>query len=591
MYQRVIIIGILLLFASPVNGAVLKGVILANELSGPPISNVQIGAVAGANLTATDANGKFTLKFPYKQPGEIIQLVVRKPGYVVVNDVQLHWTLPKDADAEPLILLLCKPAARDEMAARFYRLKEYGAIDDTYRRRMKELETINQATLTEKTKLSKERDQAKAVADEAVERLARLRPGQASELHSEALSLLLRGKAEEALNILDEEKLRRSGEAARKRKDEAKKEIAQVIQTYLFKAQLLTTQFRFDEAGNTLRAAVDLNPESFTAQFALAYFLQRQNHHRQALSAYLSALQLARRSGNKAREAQTLINLGILYDVQNQMDESQRAYLEALTIYRQLAKQDSEKHLPSVAFTLNNIGMLRTHQTMNDEAQRAFEEALTIYRQLAKKNPEKYVPNMMKTLMNIGIVYEQQNRVDKAEEVFKKAIISFRQLAKKNSEEYSEYVAMAIYNLGKLYLTQSRKDEAQRAFEEALTIYRQLAKNNPEKYAPELAYTLWGLATLCEDLHLLDEARQSCEEALAIFRQLAEENPEAYEPYVADVLNNLGYLYVEQNLVDKARQSYSEALEIYENFAKLYPEKYNRKVTSIRGSLKKLERL
>ena len=41
----------------------LKGVILANELSGSPIENVEVDAIS-ANHTESDVSGKFTLEFP-----------------------------------------------------------------------------------------------------------------------------------------------------------------------------------------------------------------------------------------------------------------------------------------------------------------------------------------------------------------------------------------------------------------------------------------------------------------------------------------------------------------------------------------------
>lgn len=117
----------LLLFAESVSGAMLKGLIQADDSNGQPMPNVQVSAVAGTAPTATDDDGKFALSFPMKQAGEIVQLIVRKPGYVPVNGFQLRLALPRDADAEPLRLFLCKPEDRDEMASRFYHFSTLAA--------------------------------------------------------------------------------------------------------------------------------------------------------------------------------------------------------------------------------------------------------------------------------------------------------------------------------------------------------------------------------------------------------------------------------------------------------------------------------
>ena len=64
-----------------------------NELGGPPMGNIEVSALVG-NTNNTDANGKFTFSFPNKRPGDTVRLIVRKEGYVVVNDIQLELTLP-----------------------------------------------------------------------------------------------------------------------------------------------------------------------------------------------------------------------------------------------------------------------------------------------------------------------------------------------------------------------------------------------------------------------------------------------------------------------------------------------------------------
>jgi hypothetical protein len=267
MYLRIGLTVLLLLAASPVHSAMLRGIILLNDIiKGTPAPNVQIIVLAGgSNQTVSDTNGRFTLSFPGKQPGEMVELRVTKPGYVVVNDVQLRLPLPRDPDAEPLKLLLCKEGNREEVARRFYRLKSMEAIDKAYRKQLEDLRAQHQASTVAIAKLRKERDQAVAAAEKAAEDYARLKPDQTSDLYREAMSLFLRGNVAEALKVLDEEKLHRSLGAARLGKTKAEKAMAEAVHGYLLRARLLTTQFRFDEAGKVYQAAVDDAPDSFDA--------------------------------------------------------------------------------------------------------------------------------------------------------------------------------------------------------------------------------------------------------------------------------------------------------------------------------------
>jgi hypothetical protein len=111
-----------LLAASPADAAVLKGVVVENEVGGPPAPNVEVTST-GANPKETRNDGQFTLDFPDKKPGAVVHVFVSKVGYVVVNDVQLEQMLPANADVKPLVILVCREANREEMKRRYYGLR------------------------------------------------------------------------------------------------------------------------------------------------------------------------------------------------------------------------------------------------------------------------------------------------------------------------------------------------------------------------------------------------------------------------------------------------------------------------------------
>ncbi len=98
--------------------AVLKGLVLANELGGPPVAGVEIVTTDGEVRAVTDAKGSFTLLFPDKHAGDIVKLTVRSEGREVVNDVQLEHSLGEEPEGGPLVLLLCREGNREEMARR-----------------------------------------------------------------------------------------------------------------------------------------------------------------------------------------------------------------------------------------------------------------------------------------------------------------------------------------------------------------------------------------------------------------------------------------------------------------------------------------
>jgi tetratricopeptide (TPR) repeat protein len=493
MRLRTLFAILILLGGSRAQASTLKGVVIENEQGGPPVANVRVSAADGANPTVTRSDGTFILEFPQKQPGETIQLIVQKEGYVVINDIQLERVLPTDAAAKPLTLLLCRKGDREEMARRFYRLKSFETIEESYMKRLKELEETQRASAATVEELRRERDQARSAAGKAADELAKEDPSKTSELYRDAMRFFLEGKIQEGINVLNDEELNRLLTTAREREAEASKAIAQAALAWTLKAQLLTLQFRFDEAERAHKAAIKASPESFEANFAYGAFNQELNRYDQAEAAYGKCLKLARELAQKNPErylpdvARTLNDLGILDRDQNRMDEARQTYEEALKTYRELAQKNPETYLPGVAMTLNNLGNLESDQNRMGEARQAYEEALKIRRQLAQKNPETYLPDVAMTLNNLGNLDRAQNRLDEARQALEEALKTYRELAQKNPEAYLPYVALTLNNLGILDRAQNRTEEARQALEEARAVYQRLAQRDPERFQGEVA--------------------------------------------------------------------------------------------------------
>jgi len=536
MFARACIILAMVIVVSKVQAATtLRGFVLANEEGGPPMENVQVIPSEG-NPTNTGADGKFTFTFPNKNPGDAVQLFPKKDGYTVVNDVQMKLALPAHPDDRLAMIVLCKEGDREEMARRFYRLKSLEAIDETYK---KKLEEAQNASAAELAKLRRELNQAKELAEKTAEELAKQKPGGGSELYQTAMRLFLDGKVDQALDTLNDEKLRELSKAAKERKAEAEKATEEAIQNWLLKAQLFTVQFRFDEAEKAYQAAIDTSPDSFQANFAFAVFNTDLNRYEKARRTYARCWELARFKGNNGDIALTLNNLAILDGVQNRREAARKGWEEALKIYRELAKNNPDRYLGAVAMTLNNLAVLDRKQSRQEAARKEHEEALKIRRELAQKNPE-----------------------------------------------YLEAVAQTLHNLAKLDSDQNRQEAARKGYEEALKIYRESAQKNPDTYLPiRVAMTLNSLADLDRNQHRPEEARKGYEEALKICRESAQKNPDTYLPDVAETLTNLAILDYGQNRHEAARKGLEEALDIYERFEAQDPERFHSYVVLVKALL------
>ena len=447
MFARAFIFLAMVGVASKVQGnAGLRGVVLANELNGSAMGNVEV-STDGANPNTTGADGKFNFTFPDRNPGDTVRLTFRKEGYVVVNDIQLDVTLPANPKEKTAIILLSKEGDREEMARRFYRLKSLERVEETYRKKFDEAQNASAAELA---KLRQERDQSKETAEKTAEDLAKQKPGTGSELYRTAMRLFLDGKVDQALATLNDEKLREQSKAAKERKAEAEKATEEVIRAWLLKAQLLTVQFRFDDAEKAHQEAIDTAPDNFRAHFAFAVFNQELNHYEKARRAYERCLQLARSKGSNGDIALTLNNLAMLDRDQNRMEAARKEFEEALKIYRELGKTNPDTYLPGVALILNNLGLLDTDQNRMEAARKEFEEALKIYRELAKTNPDTYLPDVALALNNLAMLDHDENRPEAARKGLEEALGIYEQFAARDPERFQSNVARVKDSLQRL---------------------------------------------------------------------------------------------------------------------------------------------
>jgi tetratricopeptide (TPR) repeat protein len=566
----------------------LKGLVVANQLGGQPLSGVIVSAVGAKPTESAPNDGSFTLEFAERQPGESVQITASKYGYIVINSFQLRTVLPKYPAAEPLMLLMCKEGEREEWSRLYYGLKSDDVIRDTYQKTLATLIEAHDDTGAARAKLADERDQAKSVA--VKNPLDWTRIEDASALYADALSLFSGGNVTDALKVLDEDKLRESAKTGRSIREEGQKELAESVQAYLLRARILTTQLRFDEVQKTYLALLEVAPDNFDAHFAFAYFSQQLHRDNQALAAYKESLKLARLARSSADVAKTLSNMAVLQGQQNLINEARQGFDESVTIYRQLAQDGSDIiYLRDEATTLNNIGVLSAKQNQTAEARQAFEEALRIRRRLSQLYPEIYLPDVAMTLSNLGILNRNGNHKEQARQDYEEALRILKPLVNQDSESYLPEVATILNNLGVLYDEQAEMDEARQSFEEALRIRRQLARENPERYLPDVATALHNLGNLNQKQSRTEDARQDYAEVLKILNPLAEHNPAAYLAIVAATFNSLAILDRNQNRIEDARQEFNQALEIYVKLAEENSERYSPDVSRVRTLLEQLE--
>ncbi|MBU7029234.1 MAG: CHAT domain-containing protein [Theionarchaea archaeon] len=290
--------------------------------------------------------------------------------------------------------------------------------------------------------------------------------------------------------------------------------------------------------------------------------------------------------------------------------DAEKAYNEALKIFTELEKKNTEKCKLSLAVILENIGNFYCNTGKFSQAEKKHNEALEIMKALAEKNPDEYKPYMATILSNLGNLYKDAGKFFEAEEAYQKALEIRRNLADKNPKKYKPTVALTVNNLGLLQFDtelsrakaeyEASKEEKEKLekeikkrikelekyddaikgakekcdevserikekYKEALDIYERLPKK--EKYLSNVAGCWNNTGNLYEENEELNQAEKFYKKALKRYRNLEKQNPAAFAPDVATSLNNLGIFYNKREKSSQAKEAYNEAIEKYKQVA------------------------
>ncbi len=335
---------------------------------------------------------------------------------------------------------------------------------------------------------------------------------------------------------------------------------------------LLAEQQRLQEKQATITAQLDEKANEWLLKArltAIDYSLGDQR-----ISQTSSYFEKALKSG---RTPERLFTYAYFLDENNQYRSAETHYTEALTLYRQLAKNNPVVYLRNVAATLNNFGTLVEQDNQRrEEAEIYYTEALALYRQLAKDNPAMYLPDMAMTLNNFGVLLMADNQRHKdAEILYIEALTIYRSLAKDNPAVHLPDVAMTLNNFGMLLMVDRlRRKEAKIFYIEALAVYRKLTKDNPVVY-------LSNVATILHNLGVYSQRRKEAEifytEALTLRRKLAKDNPAVYLPDVATTLWVFGRTYLNWDKPTQALPLLQESAQLFALLTQQAPNLFGKK--------------
>ncbi|MFX1377384.1 MAG: tetratricopeptide repeat protein [Promethearchaeota archaeon] len=318
-------------------------------------------------------------------------------------------------------------------------------------------------------------------------------------------------------------------------------------------------------------------------------------------------------------KAPILIVLGNLLSALGNSETAEKIYLNALTLYQNLAKKYYRIYLPYIATTQKNLGTLYIDLKRFDEAEKIYSDALNSYKELERQYYNAHSPDfhskdysgldesytddmkayneLLKRYFDIYLPEEPLNEselgkvaidfdlIEDIQDGSIDSIESYKALAKMSYDMYLIDIAKTQSSLGLVYSELEKFEDAERMHLDALKIKKKIAEHYPEQIYPELVLTLLDLGDLYATLNKFEEAEPMFLEALKISKQLANQNPEIYLYNVAIIQNSLGTISTRLQKLEDAKQMYLEALKLFKIYAKEEPKTYSYYVTDVQNNL------
>jgi tetratricopeptide (TPR) repeat protein len=277
-------------------------------------------------------------------------------------------------------------------------------------------------------------------------------------------------------------------------------------------------------------------PPALALQLAHALFglFIVRSHWQDWVQVNQTALEVARRVGDQAAQAQAQADLGLVHFRQGRYAEAVSCHRESLAIRRELGDRHGQ------GASLNDLGNVYGRQGRHQQALDCHQEGLAIRRELGDRH------GLAISLSNLGEVSQRLGRYQEALDSLRESLDIHRELGDRRCQ------AISLGNLGNVHERMARYQEALAYQRDSLVIRRELGDREGQ------AYSLTDLGVVHRRLGRHQEALDCLEESLAIRRELGDSYGQA------DSLRELGVTLRALGRPEEARAHWRQALAIFE---------------------------
>lgn len=186
----------------------------------------------------------------------------------------------------------------------------------------------------------------------------------------------------------------------------------------------------------------------------IGFLYNARENYEEAIAYFMKAVQINKEIGGIQGEANQRLNVGATYQLKGDTDKALEYCSQALVLHKQISYRQGQ------AYALGMIGNIYTDRQNFYEAFGKYHESLEIYREVNYRFGE------ITQLNNLGRLFKRQNKYDRALEYFNQALEISKQFDIVQGE------ADALHNMGDIHFENGNLEKAFEYYEKALSIQK-----------------------------------------------------------------------------------------------------------------------
>lgn len=634
--KQLAVISVILLFLIPTLPAqtnnILRGIVTLQNSNSQPAKNVQV-TTFGANPAYTNSAGQFELRISGGKPGQTVRLIVQKDSFQVLGpDPLIFETAIREDPNEMIRIALANIQVFQERISRFMQSidkqiqSQSAALKDlqAQQEKMARLEAREKIIQDSIALLFQQVQTLEASKEELARKLASIDLDQASAYSIKAIETFLSGNVEEALALLNEEKLDAFYEEVLKREEEVAQAKQQAIENYMIRARMQQTLLQFDEAAASYRAAIEKDSANLMNLVEYGNFLASINRENEGIPVFQQALGQAKEPlhrlellgaigmiyvlQNRAAEADSLLSeafrlsktlelpdanpllnlmnsAGYMHQTNGNFQTAEKYYLDALDICAPLFERDSQVYYTSWAALNSNICLLYLQSGDFEKSDAYAYRVIDTFQYTPGDRTQQEILAYAYFLNNLGQACAQTGEFDTADTTLQLAIQLCQLLEGQGLQNALPLRALALNNLGLNFFNQASPEEAIPYFDQSLELHLALAERNPLRFQPLLAIVTANLALSHLQLGQYGQAEDFFDQSLSYYQSLCELNPKAFLLPRLNVMEEYLPLVQETGTPEEVIQVRLDILDLAESLETISPDDYRQKAAQSAGEL------